>query len=452
MTDFNDIHVNSGLSELQRRIQDKINKTTDDAEQKEFANNNELQNNQYCWEQTLDVTEKGAIRPHMSNIAKILRHHEKWSGVLGYCAFSYRVMWRKKPPMMQADEEELVDADIARLRDWLHTEIGMHPPSKTEIQDAIIIVSHENRFHPVRDWLESLRWDGERRIKDWIIRAYNPPEQEEKSDYLSTVGIKFLIGAVARIMKPGCKHDSVLILEGEQGIKKSTSIYELFSGWFSDAPLPIGDKDSYQLIQGVWGYEIAELDAFNNTDTRSLKAFFSQREDRFRPPYGSSVQSFKRQTVFVGSTNQNEYLKDYSGNRRYWPVLCTSIDIDYIRTNREQLFAEALHCYNAGDSWAIVNDAERLLFTEEQEDRLQRDAWEDIVRDWLQSTVMDHLTAAEILSEALGIDAGHIQRVHQNRLAPIMKALGWRKRRKELPDPLRPGKVHKPNVYCRPGT
>ena len=379
------------------------------------------------------------------NLEMIFRNDTRWDGVLGYCDFSYQIMFLKKPPIHHM-KPEIQDPDISRLRVWFHRNYWpMQEPAKSEIQDAIIIEAQRNRFHPIRQYLGSIKYDGEPRLDTWLKRAFESPAP---SDYLQIVGSKFLIGAVARVMQPGCKMDNMLILEGSQGKGKSTAFKILFGDWFSDAPIPLGDKEAYLLMQGVWGYEMAELDALSKVDTTTVKAIISQRVDKFRPPYGTNVMNFDRQTVFVGTTNQDEYLKDYSGNRRFWPLLCLNVDIEWLEANRDQLWAEAFERYKANDTWWIDNEDDQILVETEQDTRLQRDAWEDIIQTWLSVNTAKHFTAAEILTGALNIDASHIQRVHQNRLVPIMKSLGWKKKPTRLRDDL--GRSRVLNAYIRP--
>lgn len=392
------------------------------------------------WANSLTRDRDRNVQGHVGNLEKIFVNDRRWEGVLGYCDFSYRVLFLQKPPIAHA-EPELQDPDVARMRVWFHESYWpMHPPIRSELQDAIVIASQRRRHHPVRAYLEGLKHDGRPRLLHWLRSAFDAAGE---AAYLDVVGPKFLIGAVARVMQPGCKMDNMLILEGKQGKGKSSALQVLFGEFFSDAPIPLGDKDAYQLIQGVWGYEMAELDALNKAESTTAKAFMSQQTDRFRPPYGTGVMTFKRQTVFIGTTNQDEYLKDYSGNRRYWPALCRHVDLEWLKVNRDQLWAEALVAYRAGESWWIDDEAERILCEAEQDTRLARDAWEDIIRDWLALNRQPFFTAAEILTQALQLDAAHIQRVHQNRLSPIMKALGWGKGRRD-----KGGK--RVNVYTRP--
>ncbi|MCU7839758.1 MAG: virulence-associated E family protein [Candidatus Thiodiazotropha sp. (ex Troendleina suluensis)] len=465
-TDFNDLHVLAGLGAVKQQIDAALiqaQRSFKGVEEGQEASDPETfpeeqppldiyEDDQAAaikdqfWFKGLDRTEGGMIKPHLANLETILLNDPRWEGVLAYCDFSYRITMRKTPPM-QATEGEWTDADAARLRAWFHRCYKMPPPPRTEIVDAILIASQRHRFHPVRDYLQKLRWDGKSRLNIWLKGVFDAAEQTK---YLAPIGRKFLIGAVARVMRPGCKMDNVLILEGEQGKGKSTAVAILFGDWFSDAPLPIGDKDAYQVIQGVWGSELAELDSFNKAETTAAKAFFSQRRDRYRPSYGHNAQDFPRQAVFIGTTNQDEYLKDYSGNRRYWPVKCRKVDLDWLRANRDQLWAEALALYQAGEPWWVSDETERVLIEDQQDGRLQRDPWEDKITEFLSVNTGQHYSAYQILTEAIGMDAPHIQRAHMNRIAPIMKAIGWKKERKLLPDLLKPGKKTQQRVYVRP--
>lgn len=447
--DWNDLHVECGLDEVGRQLSEAVtafqarsvvggqeapvapdNPPVPPAEA--YAGDLDDDDHRYRpdgeeWFDRLTRNRHSQIEGHVGNLDLVFANHRAWEGVLAYCDFSYRVLFLRKPPIEHA-EPELQDPDMARLRVWFHRNIfTMRPPSRTELQDAVIVASQRQRHHPVRSYLESLRHDGKQRIDTWLRAAFDAAENE---DYLRVIGRKFLIGAVARVMQPGCKMETMLILEGDQGKGKSTALRTLFGEFFSDSPLPIGDKDAYQLIHGVWGYEIQEMDSFSRVESTSAKQFMSLQMDRFRPPYGAGVMSFRRQVVFMGTTNQDEYFKDYSGNRRYWPSMCRSVDIDWIKVNRDQLWAEAFAAYKAGAVWWVDSDRERELCEYEQDRRLASDAWETKIAQWLKFSGKDFVTAAEILEGACEIETKHMQRAHQNRVSPIMRALGWRKDRR----------------------
>jgi len=392
------------------------------------------------WQDLYETNKGGDPVGSVFNVALVFQCDERWQGVLGYCDFSYKIIKRKAPPMPGCEAGEWEDSDTAALRVWFANHFGFTPNDK-DIADSLIVTAKANRFHPVRNYLEPLRWDGQPRLESWLVNGLGCSDNET---YLSLIGKRFLIGAVARVMNPGCKMDNVLILEGIQGKGKSTTVRCLFGGeWFSDATLNIGDKDAYQLIQGVWGFEVAELDSFNKADTTTLKQFFSTAQDRFRPPYGRNVQDWPRQTVFMGTTNNDTYLRDYSGNRRFWPAYCSRIDLDWVRANRDQLWAEALQLYAEGVSsghrdqrykyWVDESDPEFPVVKEAQDDRLQRDPWEDIIDEWLQGRFDKTFATREILQDAIKMDAPHIQQAHENRVGPIMRSLGWKVKRVDMP-------------------
>lgn len=457
-TDWNDLQQEEGIEEVQRQLQKAVGSAAQpeqgDAPPPPPSNVVEFSPGPYnprdeAWFDLLDWTRQGDMRNHAGNLEIILANDRRWQHVLGYCEFRYKILFREDPPVEYSKAGELATGDVARLRNWFYHEYGMSPPSRQELTDALLVASQAHSFHAVREYLEAIEWDGKPRCDKWLKAAF---DAEGETEYLAGIGRKFLIGAVARVMDPGCKMDTMLILEGNQGHGKSTSVRNLFGvEWFSDATLPLGDKDAYLLIQGVWGYEMAELDSLNRAESTTAKAFASQQCDKFRPPYGGAVEEFKRQVVFVGTTNQDEYLKDFSGNRRYWPVRCMRADPEWIKVNRDQLWAEALHHYKAGDAWWITDDEPELLrlAEQQQDDRLLDDTWEQRLEEYLAKATGMYFTAEQLITDGLKIDIGSQQKHHTMRLAPLMKRLGWHKARRTIPIE-GTGKKRQAYVYIRP--
>lgn len=375
------------------------------------------------WRDLMEVNKEGNYKASVSNVALVLQYDEQWRDCLAYSDLSYKIIKRTSPPMPNCDAGEWREEDSAALRIWMARQFGF-TPGHGDIQDAVITVARGNRFHPIREYLLSLKWDGVSRLPTWLKRAFGATDPEK---YLETIGPRFMIGAVARVMRPGCQMDNVMILEGTQGAGKSTIIGLLFGDWFSDTLLPIGDKEAYQLIQGVWGFELGELDSFNKAEITELKRFFSQKTDRYRPSYGRYVEDFQRQTVFIGSTNQEVYLRDYTGNRRYWPLYCAALDRAWVEQYRDQLWAEAMHRFKTGEKWWVSQETpeEWDIVCEAQDSRLQRDPWEDLLFPFLRDTARARLSSADVLTEGIGLDGAHIQQAHMNRIAPLMKTLGW---------------------------
>lgn len=411
-TDFNDLHVNEGLDAVR-------------AQWKAAAGSPQFQD----FRAKFHRSSNGGIQSNPANIALVLEHDPDWQGVLGYCDFSYKTMKRRPPPFEGGETGEWSDADTARLRIWLSDRYGF-TPGTGDCDDAVLVVSQRNRFHPVRDWLNSLVWDGTERLAHWLEDGLGVVF----NDYTRAVAEKWMIAAVARVMKPPVKADCVMILEGPQGLGKSTALAILGGEWFADTHFALGEKDGYHQMQGVFIVELSELDSFNKAETTRAKSFFSSLTDRYRPAYGRRPQDFPRQCVFAGTTNQDAYLKDVTGNRRYWPVRCTELEVDYLRSNRDQLWAEAVVRYHEKVPWWVL-PSELALFEKEQEARFQEDAWEAMVGRWLEDPQQrreETFSTSDILIGALQMAAHQMKPPEQTRVGLIMSRLGWKKVRKSV--------------------
>lgn len=276
---------------------------------------------------------------------------------------------------------EITDSHIAEIKYWCARHYRFEP-SNDRIDDAIKVISSQNSFHPVRDYLETLEWDGTPRIDGWLttyLGAIGP------SSYLSAVGRKVLCAMVARVYRPGCKFDQVLILEGAQGIGKSTAARILASDpWFTDSKLNITNKDAVLTMAAVWIVELGELSGMRKADVDDLKEFISRQSDRIRLPYGKKIENFPRQCVFIGTTNGDEYLRDTSGNRRFWPVRVGECHLEKLARDRAQLLAEAKVCFEFGEPLYLEDRAERELAMIEQSNRVPHDPWVDVISEFLR--------------------------------------------------------------------
>jgi putative DNA primase/helicase len=397
------------------------------------------------WVARLARNDKLALLPVVDNVVAILLNDERWAGVIGFDEFAGRVMKLKPPPFERAEAGEWMDIDDARLELWLAATYQIRRLGSDVIMKAVLLAADANRYHEVRDYLEGLKWDGRDRLCG-LLWAYMGAEQ---SDYAEAVAMKWMVGAVARAYRPGCKMDNVLILEGEQGAGKSSALKVLFSPWFTDAAFEIGSTDGYQIIRGMWCVELAELDGFNRAEASRSKAFFTRTEDRYRNPYGRKPVNVPRQGVFAGSVNHATYLKDDTGNRRYWPVSIGTIGLDELQADRDQLWAEAVARYKDGAEW-WVRASERAIYEGEQDARYIGDAYETRIRDYLETPDAagmrpDRVTVADVLLHGLRLETSKWSLAEQQRVGRIMSRVGWpRKRSGQRKD--------REWVYVRPGS
>jgi predicted P-loop ATPase len=365
--------------------------------------------------------------PVLDNVVSILRNDERWQDVIGFDEMGGRVMKLKPPPFERGEVGEWMDIDDARLEHWFGVTYQMRRLSSDALSKGVMLAADEHRYHEVRDYLDALQWDGHPRIDSWLM-AYLGAKQ---TDYTKAVGTKWLIGAVARAYRPGCKMDNVLILEGSQGLGKSTTLKVLFHPWFTDAAFELGTPDGYQIMRGMWCVELAELDGFNRAEASRSKAFFTRTEDRYRNPYGRKPVNIQRTGVFAGSVNHGTYLKDDSGNRRYWPVTVGigKVNMDDLVNDRDQLWAEAVKLYRDGVEW-WVRASDSALYEEEQDARYIGDAWESIIKIWLNTPGDDganpqKVQLHQVMQGALHLEKSKLTPPEQQRVGRIMKRIGW---------------------------
>ena len=248
--------------------------------------------------------------------------------------------------------------------------------------------------------------------------------------YTSTIGRLFLTAAVARIYKPGCKADYVLVLEGEQGVGKSSACEALGAPWYSDSlPDVTRDKEAAQHLRGKWLIEISELSALGRAEAEAMKSFISRPVERYRPAYGHAEVIEPRQCVFIGTTNRTAYLRDDTGGRRFWPVKVGPVDVDRLAVDRDQLFAEALIAYRKGETWWPSAEFERDHIRIEQEARREVDAWQEPIAAWLGGR--DQAMVGVIARLALNIETQRIGTADARRITAVLQALGWRRSEKK---------------------
>lgn len=295
---------------------------------------------------------------------------------------------------------------------------------------GLLQVARENPRDPVSEYLNELTWDGVPRL-DAFLQDYCSAEVTNREEYVRVISRRWLISLVARALCPGCQVDNVLVLEGEQGVGKS-SVLRALAGpeWFVSTSLALGDKDCMQLIASAWIVELGELASFRRAETERVKQFFTNRIDKYRPPYGAVVEAAPRRCVFVGTTNSYEgYLLDRSGNRRYWPVRVGKIDIARVERDREQILAEAVAAYHAGERWHLVGE-EVALAAGEAEDRLDTSTVEEAVERWWCGMAPEkrprRLSMLDVV-EALQVPKDRVDHAFKIELGSAMRRLGFRR-------------------------
>ncbi|MFM0355467.1 VapE family protein [Paraburkholderia nemoris] len=383
----------------------------------------EAENGAHTWEMKLARTEKGTLLPTLGNVHLILSNHKAWQGVIAQDDFAGRVVKRKVPPVQQGELGEWSDMDDIRCVLWLSQAYGISVRQDI-VMSAVLLVADQHHYHDVREYLEGLVWDGTPRVRAWPARYLHVGD----SEYVQLAGMKWMIAAVARVMQPGCKADNVLILEGKQGWGKSTAL-EVLAGkpWYTNSPIRIGEKDTYAVMAGKWIIELAELDSLNKSDSSAAKSFFATETDRFRNFYGKRATDVHRQGVFAGSVNFDTYLKDESGNRRYWPIRVGGpVDIEALRRDRDQLWAEAVHLYRKRVIWHVTEE-ERPLFEIEQTERYEGDVYEDKIARAIEYS--SRTTMEEILADVLKLDTSKWTLPEQRRVGKALKSLGWMRKR-----------------------
>lgn len=373
------------------------------------------------WEKTLELNDKQRIMPTLRNAVEILTMDSNWKGVLAFDEFANDVVKTSAPPWKDAQAGPWSDSDDSEAMIWLSHHYEINFEHKTLLR-AVNAAANRRRVHPVREYFAGLKWDGTPRVQKWLHTYLGSLDDE----YARAVGTKFLVSAVARVMRPGCKADNVLILEGEQGRWKSTALSVLAGAWFMDTPFTLGDKDAFLVIRGSLIVELAELDGFSRAESSRAKAFFSSPADTFVPKYVARAVRVPRQCVFVGTVNHGTYLRDTTGNRRYWPVRIDRGQIDELRADRDQIWAEAVHLYEQGQRW-WVEPEEQQLFAVEQELRYVGDAYADRIAAW--AVGKSEFTMEKVLSDALKLDVSKWTRAEQTRVGEVLQELGWEHRR-----------------------
>lgn len=373
---------------------------------------------------------RGKLLANEFNIGLVLRNDPRFAGFT-FNTRAVQILYKGEPFNDGAFGlllERLQRAHFARL-------------DPRPLKQAIVTVSRESGFDPVRAYLDGLKWDRTERLSTLAARALGATGKLE-----ATLVRKWVISAMARAMKPGVKVDTVLVLVGAQGARKSSFFRELASEpFFCDSPFALGSKDACLTIRQGWIHELAEVDDITTRRTASeLKSFITIAEDNFRPPYAGANERFPRAMVFAGSTNETGYLADATGSRRFWTVTVRgNVDLDVVRAERDQLWAEARAAYEGGEPWWL-DSADDAARAEQAREHVVSDPWEEMVDRWLCARPAATPTAAQLLEEAVRLEPHQMGKAAEMRVATVMQSLGWCR--------VREGKGKRQWVYRRPAS
>lgn len=403
------------------------------------------------WVEELEANTRGEYNNSATNINLIIQNDQMLKGAFGLNTFDNKRYVLKSMPWRKIDGtiDLFKDVDYAGVRNYIECVYGIAASQK--VDDALALEFERKRFHPIIDYLKSLKWDGKKRIDTLLIDYFGA----EDNPYTRASIRKMLCAAVARVFEPGVKFDLVLILVGEQETYKSTFVKKLGMDWFSDTFTTVQGKESFEQIQGAWIIEIAELSGLKKAEVETIKHYITKREDSFRPAYGRVVETYKRQCVFFGTTNSRDFLRDPTGNRRFMPIdvrkkyVTKSVMLDLTQDEIDQVWAEAYDLYKQGEALYLVNDEDMIAKSEQRkhaevderkgiiEDYLDKkypEDWDTMDlfdrRSWLDSPIAkngtvqkNYVCVAEVWCECLGKDKNDMSRYNTRDINEILKSL-----------------------------
>lgn len=365
------------------------------------------------------------IKNNVSNARLYLEKTADFKNLFYWDSFALRIKLSTKPWWRNHGDESLTDEDITQIEDWMTGKMK-YPASDGTIRKAVTVLAFKHARNPLKEWLDSLVWDQKKRLDTYLIDTAGAVN----NTYTKIIGRKFLIGAVARAFQPGCQMDSTVILQGEQGLRKSSWIAILGGEWKATGRIDPSDKDTYCNMAGRWIMELPEINqTLSKRDVNAIKAFLTEREDIYRTPFGRVSQAIPRTTVFIGTINPNVtgYLRDPTGERRYWPVSCIRMaDPEKLKEIREQLFAEAVEAYKSGEQWHLSTEEEKGAKTAQNEVR-EIDPWRDILKIKMADVPNIHINDVYTL---MGLSYKEINTQVRTRIYNSLRDVGYEFKRK----------------------
>lgn len=367
------------------------------------------------WTELLLTKKDRTPKRGYNNVLVFVRHFPDYRGKWSLNTMTGDV-WFDGAPMH--------DTFVHEIRAHIDRRLGFSP-GRDDVEAAILTSAHERPFHPIQQYLRSIDWDGAPRLHA-MARDFLGADDDLSAELVR----KWMISAVARALNPGCKVDTALMLYGEQGYYKSTFFRILGDAWHADSPIDIANKDSFQQIHAAWIYEFAELENVVTGRAESrLKAWLTSTHDMYRAPYARSIVRKARSCVICGTTNRKQFLTDDTGSRRFWIVTVSrEIPREVLAEVRDQLWAEAVCAYEAGETWWLERDIDQAR-EQANADFHDEDPWREVVESWLESPAVHEVTVADLLQDAIKLEVARQDRWAQMRVARILNELRWTRRR-----------------------
>lgn len=359
----------------------------------------------------------------MINIVLLMKNDPMLQGIFRYNDFTGCIEYAEIPSWDASIKKgkRIDDGDEVHLKNWLAEKYHFEP-STSLIGEALYVYAKNQRYHPIKNYLEALKWDKKKRLNTWLHKITGV----EKNAYTSLVGRKMICAMVKRIYHPGCQFDNLIVLEGKEGIYKTTMLRILGGKWYAPFSIKAESKDAVDVMMGKWLLEMEELATMRGSEIEYVDAFLSRNVDRVRLSYRRNAQDFHRQCIFVGTMNpigSNQYLKKQSQNRRFWPVECQgTIKIEELKEIKDQLFAEAMQVFEE-ENLFMDNEEAVSISLNKQEERKAHDFWVDIIDEYLTGKTV--VRATDVLAEALTLSKDKINHTSSIRLGICMRQLGW---------------------------
>jgi putative DNA primase/helicase len=373
----------------------------------------------------LDCNEGGMPHATIANVSTIIQAHPKLQGRIWYDSFTDQVT----TTMHGCAARRWTDADDLNLTVFIQQSLRLNKVKMDMVGAGVTHAARRASRNSLTNYLDGLEWDGVQRLETWLADCLGC----EHNEYSMAIAVNWPISMVARAYVPGSKVDTMPVLEGAQGMAKSTFLEVLGAPWYGSIPVAFGDKDFLQAIQGRWLVEIPDMTGFSKREHTHILATITIRSDIYRPSYGRHTEEHPRVAVFAATSETDDYLQDARGRRRYWPLRCTDIDIDALHQQRDQVFAEARVRYRAGAKWYEMPGSA----DDEQSARAAPDLWTDKVIDYVNemhqaarfNRTPIYITSSRILSDAIELTIAKQGDIEKRRIARIMRENGWVQKR-----------------------